>query len=81
MPTVVAMTQGGLGLVHLTAWLYLILYCFIFVVPLIAVMIAAYYGMKWNQLAQMTQKNLTLLKIIVGIVMLGLALYLALALT
>jgi hypothetical protein len=48
---------------------------------MIAIMTAAYYGVKWNKIAQMTQKNLTLIKILIGTLMIGLALYLALALT
>jgi hypothetical protein len=80
LPTIVLMTRAsGDGTMRFMGWLYLIMYCFIFVIPLLAVMIAAYYGMTWNKLAKITQNNLTLLKIVLGVVMIGLAVYLALA--
>ncbi|MCL2220079.1 MAG: hypothetical protein FWC23_08230 [Chitinispirillia bacterium] len=79
LPTIVLMTRAGDGTMQLVGWLYLIMYCLIFVAPLLAVMIAAYYGMTWNKLAKMTQNNLTLIKILLGIIMIGLAVYLALA--
>ncbi|MDR2728190.1 MAG: hypothetical protein LBB56_03590 [Chitinispirillales bacterium] len=80
LPTIVLMTRmSESGEMQLMGWFYLILYNFIFVLPLLAVMIAAYYGMKWNTLAKMTQKNLTLLKILLGFVMIGLAAFLAFA--
>jgi cytochrome c biogenesis protein CcdA len=55
------------------------MYNFIFVLPLLAVMVAAYYGMKWTDLSKMMQKHMTLVKLLLGTVMIGLALYLALA--
>jgi cytochrome c biogenesis protein CcdA len=73
------MTRSADGDLQLKGWLLLIMYNLIFVLPLLTVMIAAYYGMKWNKLAKMTQNNLTLLKILLGIAMIGLALFLALA--
>jgi cytochrome c biogenesis protein CcdA len=79
LPTIVLMTRSSSGDMQLTGWLYLIMYNFIFVVPLLTVMIAAYYGMTWNKLAKMTQKNLSLLKVLLGIAMIGLALFLAFA--
>jgi len=79
LPTIVLMTRSSSGEMKLTGWLYLVYYNFIFVVPLLTVMIAAYYGMTWNKLAKMTQKNLSLLKILLGIAMVGLALFLAFA--
>jgi cytochrome c biogenesis protein CcdA len=79
LPTIVLMTRFSDGSLQLIGWLYLIMYNFIFVLPLLAVMIAAYHGMTWDRLAKVTQNNLTLLKILLGIVMLGLATYLALA--
>lgn len=77
LPTIVLMTkQEGL---RFTGWLYLIFYNFLFVVPLLIVMILAYYGMKWDKLAKTTQKNLVAIKIIFGIVLIGLAVFLAIA--
>src|SRR5690554_154925 len=77
LPTIVLMTkQEGL---RFTGWLFLIFYNFLFVVPLLIVMILAYYGMKWDKLAKTTQKNLVAIKIIFGIVLIGLAVFLAIA--
>lgn len=77
LPTIVLMTkQKELKLI---GWLYLILYNFLFVLPLIIVIILAYFGMKWEKLSKMTQKNMVLLKVSLGIVLLALALFLALA--
>jgi cytochrome c biogenesis protein CcdA len=42
-------------------------------------MVAAYYGLKWTDLSKMMQKHMTLVKVVMGVVMIGLALYLALA--
>jgi cytochrome c biogenesis protein CcdA len=75
LPTIIMMTrvEGFKG----QGWLWLIYYNFLFVLPLLIVMIAAYFGLTWNNLANLTQKHLTLLKIILGVVMLGIAVYLA----
>jgi cytochrome c biogenesis protein CcdA len=79
LPTIVLMTQSSAGSMKLIGWLYLLMYNFIFVVPLLAVMVAAYYGMKWTDLSKMMQKHMTLVKLLLGAVMLGMALYLGLA--
>jgi hypothetical protein len=42
-------------------------------------MIAAYFGLTWHTMAKTTQNHLFLLKILLGCVMVGLALFLALA--
>ncbi|MCX7725992.1 MAG: hypothetical protein N2053_03985 [Chitinispirillaceae bacterium] len=77
LPTIVLMTkQKGLRLV---GWLYLIFYNFLFVLPLIIVMLLAYFGMRWEKLSKMTQKNMVLLKVLLGVVLLALALFLAVA--
>jgi cytochrome c biogenesis protein CcdA len=78
LPTIVLMTRSTDGSMQLTGWLYLIMYNFIFVVPLLAVMIAAYFGMSWNQMSKIMQKHLTLLKVALGVVMIAMALYLVL---
>jgi len=81
LPTIAMMAQSSSGgATRLIGWLYLIMYNFIFVVPLLAVMVAAYYGMKWTSLSKMLQKHMTLVKLLLGIAMIGLALYLAFAL-
>ncbi len=77
LPTIILMTRST-GL-RLTGWLYLIFYNFLFVLPLLIVMILAYFGMTWNSLARTTQHHLFFLKVLLGSVMVGLALFLALA--
>lgn len=57
----------------------LLFYNILFVLPLLLVMIGTYFGLTWNELAKKTQKNMVLLKVILGIVMTLLALYLALS--
>lgn len=77
IPTIVLMTKSA-GF-RLQGWLYLIFYNFLFVLPLLIVMIFAFYGLKWNELAKTTQKHLAVLKILLGIVLAGLAVFLAIA--
>ncbi len=77
LPTIVLMTKST-GF-QLKGWLYLVFYNFLFVLPLLIVMILAYYGLKWDKLAKTTQKHLTLIKILFGIVLGGLAVFLAVA--
>jgi len=74
LPYIVAMTTQS----ELRIWgiIYLAFYNFLFVLPLLVVMVLAFYGMKWNDLAKRTQKNMVLLKIILGLVMVALAVYL-----
>lgn len=75
LPTIVLMTREN-GL-RLKGWLYLIFYNFLFVLPLLIIMVLAYFGLTWDRLSKMTKKHLTLIKILLGIVMLALALFLA----
>ena len=77
LPTIVLMTKSA-GF-QLKGWLYLVFYNFLFVLPLLIVMILACYGLKWDKLAKTTQKHLTLIKILFGIVLGGLAVFLAVA--
>ncbi len=77
LPTIILMTRTS-GL-KVTGWLYLLFYNVLFVLPLLVVMILAYYGLKWSQLAKTTQSHLSLLKILLGTVMAVLAVILALA--
>ncbi len=77
LPTIVLMTKEQEF--KLLGWLYLVYYNILFVLPLLIVMVLAYYGLKWEKLAKMTQNNLTSIKILLGIVMGSLALFLALA--
>jgi cytochrome c biogenesis protein CcdA len=77
LPTIILMTRAE-GL-RLTGWLYLLFYNFLFVLPLLVVMILAYYGLRWDELSRATQKRLPLLKTVMGIVLTGLAVFLAFA--
>lgn len=77
LPYIVAMTRRDA--LRTTGLAYLAFYNLLFVLPLLVVMILAYYGMKWNALAKKTQNNMVTLKMVLGVVMLSLALYLALA--
>jgi cytochrome c biogenesis protein CcdA len=77
LPAIQAMVKTS-GL-RIEGWLRLIFYNFLFVLPLLLVMVAAYFGLTWNKLAKETQNHMVLLKVILGVVMVALALYLALA--
>jgi cytochrome c biogenesis protein CcdA len=77
LPTIILMTRAE-GL-RLTGWLYLLFYNFLFVLPLLIIMVLAYYGLRWDELSRTTQKHLPLLKILMGAVLLGLAVFLAIA--
>lgn len=74
LPTIILMTRVE-GF-ETTGWLWLLYYNFLFVLPLLIVMIAAYFGLTWERLAGLTQKHLTLMKVLLGIVMAGIAIYL-----
>ncbi|MBN1127751.1 MAG: hypothetical protein JXA71_02120 [Chitinispirillaceae bacterium] len=77
LPTIILMTRAE-GL-KLTGWLYLLLYNFLFVLPLLIIMILAYFGLRWDDLSRTTQKNLPILKTVMGVVLVGLALFLVVA--
>jgi hypothetical protein len=77
LPTIVLMTKSE-GL-RMQGWIYLLYYNLLFVLPLLIVMILAYFGLTWNKLAKTTQKHLPLLKILLGTVMIGVAVFLAVA--
>ncbi|MFP4164616.1 MAG: cytochrome c biogenesis CcdA family protein [Chitinispirillaceae bacterium] len=77
LPTIILMTrQEGL---RLTGWLYLIMYNILFVLPLLIIMVLAYFGLRWDKLARSTQKNMVAIKVLFGIVLLSLAVFLAVA--
>ena len=78
LPTIILMTHHESFRAQGITWL--LYYNFLFVLPLLFVMVAAYFGLTWERLSTMTQKHLALLKLIGGFVMLGIALYLGLAL-
>lgn len=74
VPYIVAMTQRET--LRIKGFLFLILYNFLFVLPLLIVMLLAYFGLKWNDLAKKTQQHMVMLKLILGFVMSALAFYL-----
>ena len=77
LPTIILMTrQGGL---RLQGWLYLLLYNFLFVLPLLIVMLLAYCGLTWKSLSSITQKHLPVLKVLLGFVLVGLAVFLGIS--
>jgi hypothetical protein len=77
LPTIILMTRVE-GF-EAMGWLWLLYYNFLFVLPLLIVMIAAYFGLTWERLANLTQKHLTLMKVLLGCVMAGMAIYLGLS--
>ncbi len=77
LPTIVLMTK--LRGARFIGWLYLILYNILFVLPLIIVMSFAYFGMKWDKLAKTTRRHMALIKTLLGVVLIGLAVFLATA--
>ncbi len=77
LPTIVLMTkQQG---TRITGWMYLVLYNVLFVMPLLLIMLLSYFGLTWDKLAKTSQKNLFIIKITFGIVLIGLAVFLAIA--
>jgi hypothetical protein len=61
LPYIVAMTQRDS--LRITGYLYLIFYNFLFVLPLLIVMVLAFFGLKWNDLAKSTGKHMVALKV------------------
>lgn len=77
LPTILLMTRST-GL-RLRGWIYLLFYNFLFVLPLLIVMFLAYGGLTWDKLARVTRSHLVLLKVLLGVVMVGLAVFLVFA--
>ena len=77
LPTIILMTR--IEGFEATGWMWLLYYNFLFVLPLLIVMVAAYFGLTWERLASLTQKHLVLMKVLLGVVMAGMALYLGLS--
>lgn len=77
LPTILLMTRST-GF-RLQGWLYLLFYNFLFVLPLLIVIVLTYRGLTWDRLARTTRSHLFLLKILLGAVMVGLAVFLIFA--
>ncbi|MBN1756741.1 MAG: hypothetical protein JW863_00395 [Chitinispirillaceae bacterium] len=77
LPTIILMTrQEGL---RLKGWGYLIFYNVLFVLPLLIVMLLAFFGMRWERLAKTTQRHMTTIKVLIGILLCSLALFIIMA--
>jgi hypothetical protein len=75
LPTIMAMTHTfGFRLI---GWLLLIFYNFLFVLPLLIVLTATAYGMKWNKLSKFQQKHMVLTKLLLALVLFGLAAFIS----
>jgi hypothetical protein len=71
LPTIMAMTHTfGFRFV---GWLLLVFYNFLFVLPLLIVLIATAYGLKWNKLSKFQQKHMVITKLLLALVLFGLA--------
>lgn len=79
LPTIVLMTRGDAGYLRLKGWMYLLFYNVLFVLPLLIVIVLSAYGLRWDQLAKMSRKRLSVLKVCIGGVLLALAGFLALS--
>jgi len=55
---------------------YLLLYNFIFILPLLAIVLISYYGTKTEKITNWVEKNKKYMRLAAGIVMIALALYL-----
>jgi cytochrome c biogenesis protein CcdA len=77
LPTIILMTrQKGL---RLKGWGYLILYNILFVLPLLIVMVLAFFGLKWDRLAKTTQRHMVAIKVSIGVLLCSLALFIIMA--
>ena len=75
LPTIMAMTHTfGFRLV---GWLLLVVYNFLFVLPLLIVLVATAYGLKWNKLSKFQQKHMVLTKLLLALVLFGLAAFIS----
>jgi len=73
LPTIVyVMSQPELAS---QAFLYLVLYCLMFILPLIVVFLLAYFGTSSEQLGQFVNRYTSTIKFVTGLVFVGLALW------
>jgi hypothetical protein len=57
------------------AFLYLVLYCLMFILPLVVVFLLSYFGTTSEQLGQFIDRRTSTIKLITGLVFIGLALW------
>ncbi len=62
------------------AFLYLVLYCLMFIVPLVVVFVLSYFGTSSEQLGQFVNRHTATIKFVTGVVFVGLALWMTWAL-
>jgi hypothetical protein len=75
LPTIMAMTHTfGFRLI---GWLLLLIYNFLFVLPLLIVLAATAYGIKWNKLSKFQQKHMVITKLLLALVLFGLAAFIS----
>ncbi|MDD5672731.1 MAG: hypothetical protein PHC61_01085 [Chitinivibrionales bacterium] len=75
LPTIMAMTHTfGFRLV---GWLLLVFYNFLFVLPLLIVLTATAYGLQWGRLSKFQQKHMVLTKLLLALVLFGLAAFIS----
>lgn len=75
LPTIILIAKSSD--MRLIGWLYLALYNFLFVLPLLIIVVMVNYGLTWQKLVATSKKTLTVVKIIMGCIMLLLAIFLA----
>ncbi len=75
LPTIIyVMSQPDLAA---QAFLYLLLYCLMFILPLVAVFALSYYGTSSEQLSQFINRHTSTIKLITGLLFVGLALWMS----
>jgi cytochrome c biogenesis protein CcdA/glutaredoxin len=62
------------------AFLYLVLYCLMFILPLVVVFVLSYFGATSDQLGRFVNRHTAAIKLATGVVFVGLALWMAWAL-
>jgi len=62
VPTLVVMAKSGMS----KAWGYLLLYNFMFIVPLVTVFILTYFGLRTPTLLEWSKKNVVISKVLLG---------------
>lgn len=75
LPTIMAMTHT-FGF-KLLGWLLLVVYNFLFVLPLLIVLMATAYGLKWKRLSSFQQQHMVLTKLLLALVLFGLAAFIS----
>jgi len=77
VPTLVLVVKGA-GEASRTAWSYLLLYNLMFIVPLAAVFLLTYFGLRTQTLLEWSKRNVVTSKILLGIFFLAMAVLIAL---